>query len=154
MQRADSFEKTLILGKIEGGRRRERQRMGWLEGITDSMDMSLSRLWELVDGQGGLACCSPWGPKELDTTEWLTWTEFSEASKFATPWLEAIFCTPGTTHIFKVAMYVSVCPLLYCSLNLTFSDFRGGAVDKNPTDNAGDMGSIPDLARFHMPCSN
>ena len=72
MQRTDSLEKTLMLGRIEGRRRRGRQRMRWLDGITDSMDMSLSGLWELVgDGQESLVCCSSWGLKELDTTECL-----------------------------------------------------------------------------------
>ena len=74
MQRVDSLEKTLMLGGIGGRRRRGRQRMRWLDGITDSMDMSLSELREWVmagvgDGQGGLACCDSWGRKELDTTE-------------------------------------------------------------------------------------
>ena len=69
MWTTDSLEKTLMLGKIEGRRRRGQQRMRWLDGITDSMDMSLSKFWELGDGQGGLVCCSSWGHKELDTTE-------------------------------------------------------------------------------------
>ena len=70
MRRADSSEKTLMLGGIGGRRRRRRQRIRWLDGITDSMDMGLGKLRELVgDGQGGLACCDSWGCKELDTTE-------------------------------------------------------------------------------------
>ena len=69
MRRVDSLEKTLMLGGIGGKRRRGRQRMRWLDGITDSMDMSLSGLRELVMGQGHLACCDSWGHKESDTTE-------------------------------------------------------------------------------------
>ena len=71
MRRADSFEKILMLGKIEGRRRRGRQRMRQLDGITDSMDMGLGEFRELVMGQGGLAYCSSWGRKESDVTEQL-----------------------------------------------------------------------------------
>ena len=67
MWRMDSLEKILMLGKIEAGRRGQ-ERMRWLHGITDLM-MSLSKLQELVMGQGSLACCNPWGCKESDTTE-------------------------------------------------------------------------------------
>ena len=73
MRRTDSLEKTLMLGRIED-RRRGQQRMRWSDGITDSMDMNLRKLWELVMDGGSLVCCSMWG-KELGITEWLNWTE-------------------------------------------------------------------------------
>ena len=66
MERAGSLEKTLMLEKIEDRIRRGQQRMRRLDGITDSMDVSLSRV---VNGQGSVTCCSPWGHKELYTTE-------------------------------------------------------------------------------------
>ena len=69
MRRVDSLEKTLMLGGIGGRRRRGQQRIRWLDGITDSMHVSLSELWELV--QGGLVCCDSWGRKESDAIEGL-----------------------------------------------------------------------------------
>ena len=68
--RVDSLEKSLMLGGMGGRRKRGQQKMRWLDGITDSMDVSLSELRELV-----MACCNSWGHKESDTTEWLNWTE-------------------------------------------------------------------------------
>ena len=94
MQRADSFEKTLMLGKVEGRRRRGRQRMRWLDGITDSMDMSLGWLWELVwTGRPGVLQIM--GCKELDTTERLNWTELNIDSQ-ASHWYHLyVLSEPG-----------------------------------------------------------
>ena len=65
----NSLEKTLMLGKTEGNKRKGQQRRRWLNSITNSMDMNLSKLWKIVnDRQGRLACCSHWGCKDLDTT--------------------------------------------------------------------------------------
>jgi len=75
MRRTDSFEKTLMLGKMEGGRKRGRQRMRWLDGITDLDGHEFEQALGVGDGRGSLACCSPWGRKELNMTLWLNWTK-------------------------------------------------------------------------------
>ena len=77
MQRANSLEKTLMLGKIEGRRRRGRQRMRWLDGITNSMNLSLSKLWEILKDRED--CLSSWGHKELDLTSQLNTTTTSKS---------------------------------------------------------------------------
>ena len=66
-RRANSQEKTLMLGKIEGPRKGQ-QRMKWIDSITNSVDMNLGKLWEESEIQRSLACCSPWGCKQLDMT--------------------------------------------------------------------------------------
>ena len=77
----DSLEETLMLGKAEGSRTRGWQRMWWLDGTTNSMDMSLSKLQELVMGQGSLACCRPWRHKGSDMTEHWTETDIKRLAK-------------------------------------------------------------------------
>ena len=69
MHRTDSFEKTMVLGKTESRRRRGQQRMRWLDGITDSDRHEFEQAPGDGEGQGSLACCSPWGHKESGTTE-------------------------------------------------------------------------------------
>ena len=69
MRRADSLEKTLMLGKIKGRRKTGRQRMKWLDGITDSMDVSLNKFWELMAWELRPGVLSPWGCQESDMTE-------------------------------------------------------------------------------------
>ena len=118
---------TVMLGKIEGRKRRRQQRMRWLDGITDSMDMSLSMLVGVGDGQGGLACCSPWVAK---SPTWLSnWTELKWTAAKQAPlsmrfprqkyWsglpflLQGIFLTQGPNlHLFLLVHWqVSSSPL-------------------------------------------
>ena len=78
MRSSDSLEKTLMLGKLEGRKRRGGDgRMRWLDDITDSVDMNLSKTLGVGDGQGSLVCCNTWCQKESDKTEQLNWTELS-----------------------------------------------------------------------------
>ena len=106
MRRVDSLEKNLMLGKIAGRRRRGWQRIRWLDGITNLMDMGLSKLQEIVKDKGSLGCPSPWGCKESDMTEWLNNNSFIAPCK-AFDWYPAINiiclrCITGFICIFSV----------------------------------------------------
>ena len=110
MPRADSFEKTLMLGKINGRRRRGQQRMRWLDGITNLTDMSLSKLQGVPDGQGSLACCSPWGHKESDTTEQLNGTELT---------IQFHFFTSSKPQNYSYGEQISSCQKLWVRKSMT-----------------------------------
>jgi len=103
-----TWKKTLMLGNIEGRRRRGRQRMRWLDGITDSMDMSQQTLGD-GDGQGSLACCSPWGRKGSDKTEWLNGTE---------PFVNL----PGKNTVIIFKLHDSRCSMIECKTETEISN--------------------------------
>ena len=123
IQRTDSLEKTLMLGKTEGGRRRGRQRMSWLDGITNAVDVSLSKVWGVDDGQGSLAWYSPWGCRESETTEQLNWTDSTFVSIF-------ISILMSTTYLKPVFWWWLCCKgLFYQWWFVYFKQLRGVVCD-------------------------
>ena len=111
MQRLDSLEKTLMLGGVGGRRRRGRPRMRWLDGITESMNVSE---WTLGvgDGQGSLACCDSWGHKESDKTEWLNWTEYCTSQELFFFDLLLHICL-SLKNIFIYILFPYIFPFIY-----------------------------------------
>ena len=105
MWKAYSLEKTLMLGKIEGRRRRGQQRMRWLDAITDLMDMSLSKIWEVVKDRKAWQC-SPWGHKDLDMTEWLSKKTLEITQISINRWMDEQSVIHGREKHWEIRMFL------------------------------------------------
>ena len=148
MRRTDSLEKILLLGKIEGRRRRGWQRMRWLDSITDLIDVSLSRLQELVMDREA-QCAAVHGVTELDTTEQLNLTE--RCTKVSLHFLFGLLLLIGfgfSLTFWKVKKVNVSLSFWHFSACIWKVDFPGGWGVKNLAANAGDVGSIPGLRRY------
>ena len=113
MRRVDSLEKTLMLGGIGVRRRRGWQKMRWLDGITDSMDVESEWTPGVGDGQRGLVCCDSWGRKESDTTEWLIWSDLTSV-------FSKTSCTSGIyqlTYCWSLAWRILSITFLACKMS-------------------------------------
>ena len=145
MWRVDSLEKTLMLEGIGGRRKRGRQRIRWLDGITDSMDVESEWTPGVGDGQGGLACCDSWGRKELDTTERLNWTEHVKGGYSL---VAQLVKNPPAMQEIPVRFLSQQDPPEKGRLPAPgVIGFPGDSVSKESTCNAGDLGLIPGLGR-------